>query len=175
VSDPLVHFPSDHVGLTWCGLAIDIPRGAPITDDAQQSADGLLFATNMPIVTCPGCDAAEPVYPLAFADHLSPRSGFTITVPHDYTGDVDGIRDYVAEHLTARLGEPVTVRVERDPPPPGEHEPRVTVTSGRGAAIAAMMDAGWAAYRGHVEAEARVAREASVALVAPSAGSRGTQ
>jgi hypothetical protein len=77
---------------------------------------------------------------MTFAEYLPPRGGFIITVPHDFTGDIDGIRDYVAEHLAARLGEPVTVCVERDPPPPGEHEPRVTVTSGRGVAIAAMMD-----------------------------------
>jgi hypothetical protein len=108
-----------------------------------------------------------------FADHLPVRSGFTITVPHDFAGDIDGIRDHVAEHLAARLGEPVTVCVERDPPPPGEHEPRVTVTSGRGVAIAAMMSAGWAEYRERVDAEAQIASAASMALVASPAGPRG--
>lgn len=74
----LVHFPSSREGFTWCGLRLDIPRSMGISDGAQRSTNGLLFATNMPIVTCPGCDTdelAEPVPPddsLWFEDRGDP-------------------------------------------------------------------------------------------------------
>lgn len=56
----LVHFPSDRVGLTWCGLPFASPGG-----NALKGVDrnGLAYSTDMADVTCPGCDTDEPVYP----------------------------------------------------------------------------------------------------------------
>ena len=59
----LVHFPSAEEGLTWCGLALRVPCETPISDGAQRSANGLLFATNMPVVTCPRCVTGPMVRP----------------------------------------------------------------------------------------------------------------
>lgn len=52
----LVHFPSSRAGFTWCGLPLDIAPETGISDGVQADRAGVLFATNMPIVTCPGCN-----------------------------------------------------------------------------------------------------------------------
>jgi hypothetical protein len=57
---PLVHFPSDRVGLTWCGLPFSSPGG---DDLSGVDRNGLPYSTNLSEVTCPGCNANEPVYP----------------------------------------------------------------------------------------------------------------
>ena len=56
-----VHFPSARVGFTWCGVPLDIAPDVGITDGAQADCNGVLFATNMPVVTCSGCASGEMV------------------------------------------------------------------------------------------------------------------
>ncbi len=61
---------------------------------------------------------------MTFTDAPTTAHRVEVIVGHSFTGDIDALRDDVS----ARLGQPVTVR--REKPPPAEHEPRVTVTSG---------------------------------------------
>lgn len=58
----LVHFPSDRVGLTWCGLPFDPSEGGTFVDYSTDKR-GLRFSTDMRLVTCPACDTEAPVYP----------------------------------------------------------------------------------------------------------------
>lgn len=72
---------------------------------------------------------------MKFADPFPFDRPVDVTLPHGFTGDVEQLRaDLATMGLDVR-------GVEREDPPPAEGEPRVTLTSGPGVAIAEAMRA----------------------------------